>query len=243
MLGTPLRQLETTDSTNRVALEWHDAPHGAAVVADEQTGGRGRLGRSWSSPAGKGLYLSIILRPGAALAVAPLSLLAGLAVANALEPLAGVKIRLKWPNDVLLQRTDGGLVKIGGILCEGRGEIVVVGIGLNLNHERGELPERPLFPASSLKLETDREFEVNRVLTPLLQQMEACLTTLQAGQWDKLRSEFGRKCLGIGEVVRVKTETEQVVGIFESIGEDGALLLRTADGLKRIVAGDVGYFD
>lgn len=243
MLGTPLRHLQTTDSTNRVALDWQDSPHGAIVIADEQTGGRGRLGRSWSSPAGKGLYLSLVLRQSEALALAPLSLLAGLAIANALEPLAGVKIRLKWPNDVLLPRPDGGLVKIGGILCEGRGEVTVVGIGLNLNHERDELPERPLFPASSLLLETGRHFEVEAVLSPLLQQMNACLAAFQEGQWVKLRSDFERKCVGIGEVVRVKTETGQLVGVFDSVAEDGALMLRTADGLKRVVAGDVSYFN
>jgi BirA family biotin operon repressor/biotin-[acetyl-CoA-carboxylase] ligase len=243
MLGTPLQHLQTTDSTNRIALDWSDAPHGAAVIADEQTGGRGRLGRSWSSPAGKGLYLSLVLRLDNAVSLAPLSLIVGLAIANALEPQAGVKIRLKWPNDILLKRPNGELFKIGGILCEGRGEVIVVGIGLNLNHDRGELPERPLFPASSLKLETGRDFEVSAVLPSLFKELEECLNTLQVGQWEKLRHDFQRKCIGLGEVVRVKTETGQLIGIFESINEEGALLLRTADGLQRIVAGDVSYFD
>lgn len=243
MLGTPLQHLTTTDSTNRVALDWHDAPHGAAIIADGQTGGRGRMGRSWSSPAGQGLYLSVVLRLDNSISLAPLSLVVGLAIANALEPLAQVKIRLKWPNDVLLQRPDGGLFKIGGILCEARGEVIVVGLGLNLNHSQQDLPERPIFPASSLKLETGHYFNSQEVLPHILRELDQALTAFQNGQWEKLRHDFTRKCIGIGEVVRVKTENAQLIGILESIAEDGALLLRTADGLHHVVAGDVSYFD
>jgi BirA family biotin operon repressor/biotin-[acetyl-CoA-carboxylase] ligase len=237
MLGEPLLHLDETDSTNRVALDWQDAPHGACVVARSQTSGRGRLGRNWESAADKGLYFSLILRVENA--GAPLySLWSALGVAVALEKLSGAVFRLKWPNDVLCVTKNGEARKIGGILCEGRGEKLVVGIGVNVNHGEDELPERPIFPASSLRLETGRVFEIDAVLSAILDELEAVF----AQSWEESHAEFRRRCFGLGDVVRVKSATESLVGVFEGVGEDGALLLRTADGAKRIVAGDVSYF-
>jgi len=237
MLGEPLLRLDETDSTNRVALDWDDAPHGACVVARSQTRGRGRLGRGWESAAGKGLYLSLILRVESA--SAPLfSLWSALGVARALEKLGGPLCRVKWPNDVLCLDSSGQARKIGGILCEGRGEILVVGIGVNVNHGAQELPARPIFPASSLRLATGRVFEIDVVLSAVLAELDAVF----AQNRDDLHAEFARRCFGLGEVVRVKTATQSWVGVFEGVGEEGALLLRTADGLRRVVAGDVSYF-
>jgi BirA family biotin operon repressor/biotin-[acetyl-CoA-carboxylase] ligase len=238
MLGQPILRLDEVDSTNRVALDWDDAPHGAAVIARSQTGGRGRLGRSWSSPRDTGLYLSLVLLPENPQNNAILSLMVALGVAQALEKTTGLKIAVKWPNDVLCVRKDGKALKIGGILCEVRGPKVVVGIGVNLNQNEDELPSRPLFEASSLQIETGREWGVDTVLDSIFSELERVL----ALGWTALHRDFVRHCFGLGDVVRVRNQSSSVIGLFEAVGEDGALLLRTPDGLKHIVAGDISYF-
>ena len=238
MLGEPLLRLETTDSTNRVALDWEDAPHGAAVVARRQTGGRGRLGRVWVSPPDAGLYLSLVLRCETLQNGAVLSLLSALGVARALEHLTNFKIGVKWPNDILGFDPGGAPRKIGGILCEARGAKIVVGIGLNLNQSAAELPQRPLFPATSLQLQSGRKWDVEVVLKAVLASLDEVLSR----GWDEERAEFERRCFGIGEVARVTTPSETLTGILAGVDEGGALWVRTAQGLKRVVAGEVSYF-
>jgi BirA family biotin operon repressor/biotin-[acetyl-CoA-carboxylase] ligase len=237
MFGQPILRLEEVDSTNTVALDWEDAPHGAAVVARLQTGGRGRLGRTWSSPKDDGLYLSIVLRPEKPENNAILSLMVALGVAQALEKTTGLKIGVKWPNDVLCIRKDGKALKIGGILCEARGPKIVAGIGINLNQSADELPPRPLFEASSLQIESGRAWTVDAVLGAILSELESVLDQT----WSELHREFVRHCFGLGEVVRVKSHAKTLIGIFEAVGDDGALLLRTPNGLQPIVAGDISY--
>lgn len=241
MLGEPLLRLDETDSTNRVALDWADAPDGAAVVARVQTQGRGRLGRKWESAPDLGLYLSLIVRVENS--DTPLySLTSALGVALALEALTEQNLRVKWPNDVLCLSFNGEARKIGGILCEARGDKLVIGIGINVNQSAVQLPDRPIFPASSLRVESECEWEIDEVLNAVLCEMTVVLGVLKTEGWSGLHSEFERKCLGIGEVVQIKTGAEALVGVFDSIEDDGSLVLRTADGLKRVLAGDIGYF-
>lgn len=238
MIGDPLLRLEECDSTNRVALDWDEAPHGACVVATSQTSGRGRLGRSWESAAGQGLYVSVVLRDQPAANLGICSLFSALAVGMALEEIAGVRTRIKWPNDILVVPRDGKPCKIGGILCESRGDKLVVGIGVNVGQTADQLPSRPIFPASSLHIETSQEWQVESVLSVVLRRLDEVL----ALSWTQARFDFRRRCFGLGDVVRVKSGSENQIGIFQDVGENGALLLRTADGLKTIVAGDVDYF-
>lgn len=239
MLGEPLLRLDECDSTNRIALEWEDAPHGAAVVARVQSGGRGRLGRSWESAQDKGLYLSLVLRREQSAAY---SLLSALGAARAIQKLTKIPCRVKWPNDVVAISPSGEVRKIGGILGESKGAKLVVGIGINVNQNLGELPVRPLFPASSLAIEIRSEWEIDAVLTGILAELDALFVRLESGDWNELRADFERVCLGHREVVQIKTGETTWVGVFDSVGEDGALLLRTPDGVKRFLAGDVSYF-
>jgi BirA family biotin operon repressor/biotin-[acetyl-CoA-carboxylase] ligase len=242
MLGEPIWRLEEADSTNRVALDWTDAPHGACVVARRQTNGRGRLGRHWNSPLDKGLYLSVVLKPKNEANLGLYSLATALSAALALESVAfealvPLKVRLKWPNDILCVSKSGEARKIGGILCEAKNEKIVLGVGLNLLHDACDLPERPIFPASSLRLETGDDFAIEDILQAVLHQLD----TVLKDDWSHWRHEFARRCYGIGDVVRVKTAHATKIGIFEGSGDDGSLLLRTADGLTRVLAGDVDY--
>lgn len=245
MFGEPLMRLDVTGSTNQVALDWLEAPHGAAVVANRQTAGRGRLGRTWNSPEGKGLYVSVILRSEEAPQLSRLSLIAALASARALESAGAPKVQCKWPNDLLLQQPNGQRVKIGGILCEsradGNGRRVIIGIGVNLNHEAEDLPERPQFPASSLLLLTGRRWSIDVVLPELLRELETATTALLNGEWPELLAAFNQRCAGVGEVVQIQNGDYRLIGVVQEVDGDGRLVIRTADGPKAIVAGDVSY--
>ena len=224
-LGQPRQHFAQIDSTNRVALDWHDAPHGALITADAQSAGRGRLGRHWESPAGKGLYFSLILRPDEA-APTRFALLAGLGVARGIEGVAAVPIRCKWPNDILCNGR-----KIGGILCEAQSERLIVGVGLNVIHTREDLPDRPIFPASSLLLETNNSFPIEPLLQSILGSLE---TTLAQTDW---RADYENRMWGVGEVARA----DGVLGVVDGIEADGRLRLKTADGPKLVVAGELEW--
>src|SRR5512143_704887 len=162
--------LAVTDSTNRVAMEMAEngAKHGTVVVADAQTAGRGRMGRRWVSPAGKNLYVSLLLRPSVPTVDAPqLALVAGIALADAVEEV-GVPAFLKWPNDLYC----GGR-KAAGILAEMASDPdgvrhVVIGVGLNVNMEETDIPSDLRDKATSLRIHAGRVFRRVDVLARLL---------------------------------------------------------------------------
>ena len=165
-LGRPYRFVERTASTQRLLRP--DDPEGAVAVADEQTEGRGRLGRTWLAPAGTSLLVSILLRPDVAPARLPeLSLVAGRACAEAIAEVAGLETEVKFPNDVLVRGR-----KVAGILAEASEGRVVLGIGVNVSQVAGELPAEPRTPATSLLLETGREVDRAELLVALLDRLE-----------------------------------------------------------------------
>lgn len=242
MLGKPHRQLAETDSTNAEALRWggEGAPHGALVTADSQTAGRGRRGRNWSSPAGKGLYLSLILRPGPKLdTVARLNFAACLAGVRVIHELTGLECHTKWPNDILLRGR-----KIGGLLSEadvqnGKLNFVVVGLGLNVNHEAEDLPLRVLYPASSLLLETGHQWPIPAVREAWLHDFEVFYNRLLSGEWSALRAEFWRRCAQRGQEVTVQSEGGTLAGTASALDFEGALLIENETGQHRAIAGDI----
>ena len=165
-LGREYRFVERTASTQRLLGE-HD-PEGAVVVADEQTEGRGRLGRQWHAPAETSLLVSVLLRPDVEPARLPeLSLVAGRACAEAIAEVAGLETEVKFPNDVLV----GGR-KVAGILAEATEGRVVLGIGVNVRQRAGELPADARTAATSLLLETGRELDRADLLVALLDRLE-----------------------------------------------------------------------
>jgi BirA family transcriptional regulator, biotin operon repressor / biotin---[acetyl-CoA-carboxylase] ligase len=171
-LGRPYRFVERTGSTQR--LLGADDPEGAVAVADEQTEGRGRLGRQWLAPAGTSLLVSILLRPDVEPARLPeLSLVAGRACAEAIAETAGVETDVKFPNDVLVRGR-----KVAGILAEASEGRVVLGIGVNVSQAAGELPAEARTPATSLLLETGREIDRAELLVALLDRLER-----RYGEW------------------------------------------------------------
>ncbi|MCE5259051.1 MAG: biotin--[acetyl-CoA-carboxylase] ligase [Chloroflexi bacterium] len=240
LLGRTLEVYRSIDSTNTraAALARQGAPDGALVLAEEQTAGRGRLGRSWLAPAGSSLLFSLVLRPNLQPAeMQRLAMITSLAACRAVERLYGLYIAVKWPNDIQFNGR-----KLGGMLCEAgleKGNLawVVVGLGLNVNidpHTLGEL----LVPATSLSRELGHEAARLPLLAALLEELEPLYLRVNAG-W--LPHDAWRERLAtLGEQVRVSTPQEASEGLAEDVDANGALLLRLADGSRRtILAGDV----
>ena len=238
--------LDSTDSTNRVASELgtQGAPHGTTVVAEGQTAGRGRLGRSFFSPPHVNLYTSILLRPPLTLPEAPpLVLAAAVAVAETLaasvhDPAA---VSIKWPNDVLL----GGR-KTSGILMELQAEasrvaFAVLGIGVNLNVDPRTFPVEFRGAATSLSAFEGRRVDRVAFARLLYGTLEAAIDAFVAGGFEALRPRFEARFRMAGKPVRVvETGGGSLVGVALGIDADGALRVRRRDGgIARVVAGDV----
>ncbi len=240
-LGRTLIHRQECDSTNTVAFTEGvaGAPHGLTVVADTQTGGRGRRGRQWHSPLGGGLYLSVLLRPRLPPQQAPpLAFAAAVAMAEALEETLDLQPRLKWPNDVEL---DGR--KVCGILLEMSAEpervaFVVCGIGLNVNADA--LPEELADRATSLRLQTGQSIARPLVLAPLLSALERWVDRYEQEGFAPLRDAWLARAAHLGQPVRVESPGGPQQGVAETLDADGALVLRQSSGQRtRILVGDV----
>ncbi len=248
--GRTLHVLQETTSTNHEAMKLaqQGAQDGAVLVAETQTAGKGRLGRSWYSPPGDNLYCSVILRNQAAddlagwLSMIPL--LSAVAVARAVQLVADLKPSLKWPNDILL-----GDRKLGGLLCESSlsgpsTTFVVVGIGLNVNGSRAGFPENIRETATSIAAETGRQCDRASLLASILLELERYSETLLTSPPETFLSEYARICATLGRSVRVSlSEGQTIDGLADSIAPDGSLrILRepaSGGGLVEVRAGDI----
>jgi len=243
----PIAVLPSTGSTNADAADQvrEGAPEGFTVVADEQTGGRGRLGRAWESPAGAGLAMSVVLRPVVVdRRWSWVPLLAGVAVSDALRD-AGLPASLTWPNDVMVDRDahDGspGPRKLGGILVERVEDALVVGIGVNVDLDRAELP---VPRATSTRLEG---IDVRRedLVVAVLDRLRGHYLRWQLADGDSRRGglldAYAARCLTLGRPVRATLPGDVVLeGEGTSIDDDGRLVVRLGDGaLRSVSAGDV----
>jgi BirA family biotin operon repressor/biotin-[acetyl-CoA-carboxylase] ligase len=239
VIGRYVRWHDRLPSTNDLAMSLAEiqVPEGTVIVAEEQTAGRGRLGRPWVSPRG-GVWLSVILRPRLALARGPLvGLAAAVAVARAIRITTGALARLKWPNDVLVNGR-----KVAGILVEAGpgGEWLVVGIGVNANVPRDALPEEPDRPATSLMEEVGAPVDRGVLVRTLFREFERLYDDLQADRTLAVLRRWREMADTLGRPVRVEMARGALEGIAADIGEDGSLLVRLRDGsLQRVVAGDV----
>ena len=211
------------------------AAEGTVVVAGEQTGGRGRMGRLWLSPKGN-IALSIILHPG--LVYLPsLIMLASLAVVHSIEAVTRLKAQIGWPNDVLV-----GGKKVCGILVESdvQGETVayaVIGIGMNVNLRAADFPEISS-TATSLSDEMGGEVSLAGMIRQLLVEIEELYQTLLAGE--SVYHEWRDNLVTLGRKVRASSGDISYEGIAESVDRDGRLLLRRSDGsLIKVIAADV----
>ncbi len=234
--------LEECDSTNSELLRRAEGgvPAGTVVVADRQTAGRGRRGRSWLSSPQSALTFSLLWRfPGPVSGLAGLSLAVGVAIAKGLESLGAKRVMLKWPNDILLERA-GDFAKLGGVLVElvsdRRGTQAVIGIGLNLNEPQGELLQAAAGLDAGLSPLPDRHV----LLAQLLMALAETLDRFAQGGFAALRQEWQARHAWQRRPVRVLQDSQvEGEGICRGCDADGALLIETASGLQRVLAGDV----
>jgi BirA family biotin operon repressor/biotin-[acetyl-CoA-carboxylase] ligase len=223
----------TMPLTAKLAAE--GAAHGTVVGAEEQTAGQGRLGRSWHSEAGRGLYVSIVLRSAQAAGAFPgLTLAVGLATQEAILRSCGVHCDLRWPNDILI-----GEKKCAGILLNREGAAAIAGIGINVNHKSFPPEIAPL--ATSLRLAAGHEFSREKLLVELLDSVEAyCEMIDRDGIEPILRLFTQMSTYASGRRVVVETPSGVVEGITEGLDPQGFLRVRTDNGrVERIMAGGV----
>jgi BirA family biotin operon repressor/biotin-[acetyl-CoA-carboxylase] ligase len=234
----PIVFKETSSTNNLVSREAQgNFPEGLVIVAERQTHGRGRQGRVWQSTKDLGLYFSVLLRPDWPLAqAARLTIVASLAVAEALEELSGTKIQIKWPNDLMVEGR-----KLGGILTEVQGEVesmrfAVVGIGINVGHTKSDFPKELQAMATSLGLISGQELRRVDVLVRILEK----LTDHYREKFPVVRAAWEERCLSLGKLVQVQTSRGVRQGQALGLDEDGALMMRVESGkVERITSGDL----
>jgi BirA family transcriptional regulator, biotin operon repressor / biotin---[acetyl-CoA-carboxylase] ligase len=226
-LGRPRLDVESCESTQ--LLVDTSLPEGALVVADHQTAGRGRLGRSWDAPAGTALLFSLLLKPPPERIVPQLSLVAGIATADTLERTLGLSVQIKWPNDVMLRRR-----KVAGCLAEARDEAVVLGIGVNVNQTSDQLPPN----AGSLRSLTGREWDREEILSRLLEDLGRRYSEWLAGGLDAVYEGLGPRDFLRGRRVSVNGAS----GVAAKINRDGSLEIDVGHGeLVTVDSGEVVY--
>jgi len=242
-IGNSVVYFPKTTTTNDAAKELAAAgiPEGTVIVAEEQTGGRGRLGRGWHSPAGRGIWLSVVLRPDINPMDAPkITLLTAVALARTITSYPGVKPGIKWPNDILV---DGR--KIAGILTEMNAEMdrvnyIVLGIGVNINTALPELPDELRDIATSLYIATGRREDRPDFTARMLRNLEELYIMFRQGKFPAIIDEWKKFTVTLGQKVKIVSPHGDVVeGLAQDLDSDGALILKTAAGQKRILAGEV----
>jgi BirA family transcriptional regulator, biotin operon repressor / biotin---[acetyl-CoA-carboxylase] ligase len=235
-----------TDSTNSVAMRLGEQgePHGAIVIAEEQTAGRGRAGHTWHSEKTNGIYMTVLLRPVLSPQQAPLiTLVAGLAARDAIEEQTGLAPDLRWPNDLLFGRK-----KFCGILIEMNAEqdrihFVAAGIGINVNHER--VPEELSEIATSLRIETGRIYSRVEIVARLLRHLDSYYNRFLNEGAEAIVARFSEvSSFARGKHVRVETLTETYTGTTAGLEPGGLLRVRRDDGRTLpIIAGAVTEAD
>ena len=243
-IGRRLVCLPETASTNAYAfrLAEEEAVEGTVIIADTQSGGKGRMGRIWSSPPGINLYCSIVLRPTVKPYEAPqLTFLSAVAVARAIELTTQLQPEIKWPNDVLIHGR-----KIAGLLNEMSAEtdginFVILGIGVNLNMAAEQFPADLRTPATSLLLEQGRPVSRASFAAVMLNELDRLYGEFLVHGFGPVRDEWQQRCNANGHEVSVSDGgAETLRGRFNGIDGDGALLVCLPNGaVERILSGDV----
>ncbi len=233
------------DSTNKEAMRLlaSGAPHGTVVLAEEQTGGRGRKSRNWFSPPGKGLWFSIILIPDNTPAekIAPLTAVAATAVKETYKKMGIASVKIKWPNDIIINRR-----KAGGILAElktegGNIKSVILGIGLNINHNPDDFPPEIGDLATSARIETGKESDREEIFHQLLNMLESFYLQFLKEGFSSFRPIWLSDNITIGKKISVRCGENSVIkGEAIDIDTEGALIVKEEDNtIRRITYGEI----
>lgn len=242
VMGRRIFAYKSIGSTNDTArrLAESDSPEGTIVIAEKQTKGRGRLGRSWHSPHNRGLYFSIILRPRLPVEkMSGLSLVAALSVCRVIENLSSLKPRIKWPNDCLI-----GDKKVAGILIDisaelGRISYAVLGVGLNISMTSRDFSSKIRKYATSLTIESGEKLSRNEILGEFLTEFEKTYHKFCRYGLSSIASELVKRSSVIGREIGFKLDGKKYTGIAMGYDEMGGLRVKTGDGVKVLTAGEV----
>lgn len=230
------------ESTNNEAKRqaFAGCPEGTIVVAEAQVSGRGRLSRGWFSPFGKGIWLSVVLRPPFQPQDAPkCTMLAAVAVNQAIRKVTGIESGIKWPNDILFQGR-----KLVGILTEMSAEMdainhVVIGMGINVNMAQEDFPEELQSIATSLAAAVGHPVDRLELLTAVLKELEDTYRFAVTDGFKEILQAWRRQSVTLSQMVNVLGINHQFSGRAVDIDEDGALLVETNGKTERVIAGDV----
>lgn len=233
-----LRLYDTVESTNSLAkqLAKEGAPHGTVLIADRQTAGRGRMGRQFLSPAGQGIYLSVILRPDCqATQLMHLTCAVAVAMCDAVEKVAHVRPQVKWINDLILAER-----KVGGILTElsldgDKVDFAVVGIGINCLQRQEDFPAELRQIAGSLSMAVNQPIEREALAAAMVDALYAMSLDLISGK-GACMARYRADCLTIGREVAVHASSGVYTAVAEDVDADGSLIVRPADGALRCVS-------
>jgi BirA family biotin operon repressor/biotin-[acetyl-CoA-carboxylase] ligase len=243
VVGQNIVLCESVGSTNELAKELAQkgAQEGTVVIAEEQTAGKGRMGRTWYSPDGQGLWFSIILRPHISpVDASKTTLVSAVAVAKAIRDIAKVPAGIKWPNDILI-----GTEKVCGILTEMNAEIdkvnyLIIGIGINMNLDKTQIPYELVGLATSLAEQKDGGVSRLKLLAEVLRNFDKLYKEFIAGEFSPILKAWKEMSVTLNRWVKVSAVNMQDEGIAFDLDEEGALLLMKKDGsLKRILSGEV----
>jgi BirA family biotin operon repressor/biotin-[acetyl-CoA-carboxylase] ligase len=226
--GRPFLYQDACESTQHLLAR--ALGEGAAAVCDEQTGGRGRLGRSWSAPAGTAILVSVLLEPPDGRPIAELSLVGGVATAEAVEAVTGLDAQIKWPNDVLVEGR-----KVAGVLAEASEGMVVLGIGLNVNQGPGQLPADTMLPAASLRTASGVGRERAPILADLLLRLEQAYDRWREHGLEAIYRELAARDFLHGR--RLLVDGEPGVGI--GIDRAGRLEVEVAGERRLVESGEI----
>lgn len=243
VIGSQIHVFGEVTSTNDILDRWarDGAKEGLAVFAESQSAGRGRLGRKWSSPATGGLWFSILLRPRLhPQAITRLTIATAAAAARAMTLETQASVRIKWPNDLLIEGR-----KVGGILTELSAETdgvkhVIVGVGIDVNQLPSDFPPDVRKLATSLRMATGQLVDRPKLAAALLREMDADYRRVLTGRFAEVAEEWESFCSTLGKHIRVQVGERLLHGVAETIDAEGALLLRSEHGrLERVLGGDV----
>ncbi|WP_246625013.1 biotin--[acetyl-CoA-carboxylase] ligase [Fictibacillus nanhaiensis] len=232
-------------STQEIAhsLAREGAVEGSIVLADEQTGGRGRLGRAWQSPSGTGIWMSLILRPKIPLQKAPqLTLLIAVAASKAIEKVTGLEAAIKWPNDLLINGK-----KVAGILTELQAEAdsihsVIVGIGINVNQEKKHFTEEIAEIATSLAIEGNKTYKRAEIVGSILTEIESLYQSYLQNGFGVIKLLWEARAFSLGKRITARSVSGSITGYAKGITDEGVLLLEDDQGeIHSIYSADIEF--
>ncbi len=243
VVGKRIQVFQSTSSTNDIAHQLLGGANteGTVVFAEEQTKGRGRLGREWVSPKGKGLWFSVLLRPNIHSESAPrLTIMAAVSLAEAIREQTGCRTEIKWPNDILLNER-----KVAGILVEliaepDRIRNAILGIGVDVNVRSRDFPPEIRSIATSIREELGQKVDRASLASAILRSLDRNYSNIATGEFGNIARKWEDLCTTLGKEVSISLGDRVVEGTAETIDEFGSLLVRTRFGqVERITGGDV----